>query len=83
MNDNISIQDRTKKFGIRIIKASQWLIEQGGVSKILASQILRSGTSVGANAHEAKSKQFTIHNSEFTVHNWLWLVSCELWIEKG
>ena len=57
MNSNISIQERTKNFGIRIIKASQWLIEQGGVCKILANQILRSGTSVGANAHEAKSAQ--------------------------
>lgn len=41
MNNNISIQDRTKLFGIRIIKASQWLIEQGGASKILANQIIR------------------------------------------
>ena len=57
MNDNITIQERTKKFGIRIIKACQYLIDCGGVSKILANQILRCGTSIGANSHEARSAQ--------------------------
>ena len=59
MNNNTSIQDRTKLFGIRIIKASQYLIQQGGVAKILANQILRCGTSIGANSHEAVSAQST------------------------
>lgn len=59
MNNNTSIQDRTKLFGIRIIKASQYLIEQKGVARILANQLLRSGTSIGANSHEAVSAQST------------------------
>jgi four helix bundle protein len=59
MNNSTSIQDRTKLFGIRIIKASQYLIEQGGAAKILANQLLRSGTSIGANSHEAQSAQST------------------------
>lgn len=57
MNSNISIQDRTKKFAIRIVKACSFLDEKPGVLRTLGNQLLRSGTSVGANCREAKSAQ--------------------------
>ncbi|MEA5574740.1 four helix bundle protein [Calothrix sp. UHCC 0171] len=55
--NNISITDRTKNFAIRIIKACIFLDEQPGVLRTLSKQLLRSGTSVGANVREAQSAQ--------------------------
>jgi four helix bundle protein len=57
MMDNISIADRTKNFAIRIVKACCFLDEKPGVYRILSKQLLRSGTSVGANVREAQSAQ--------------------------
>lgn len=57
MNSNISIQNRTKKFAIRIIKACIFLDEKPGVLRTLSKQLLRSGTSIGANCREAQSAQ--------------------------
>ena len=57
INTNTSIQERTKKFAIRIIKACVWLNEQHGVCQTLSNQLLRSGTSIGANCREAQSAQ--------------------------
>jgi len=54
---NISIADRTKTFAIRIIKACCFLDETVGVLRTLSKQLLRSGTSVGANVREAQSAQ--------------------------
>ena len=54
-NNQISIADRTKKFAIRIIKACSFLNENPGISRTLSKQLLRSGTSVGANVREAQS----------------------------
>jgi len=53
----VSIQERTKKFAVRIVKACTWLENQSNVSRTLANQLLRSGTSIGANCSEAKSAQ--------------------------
>ncbi|MEO1210054.1 MAG: four helix bundle protein [Cyanobacteria bacterium J06638_20] len=53
----LSIADRTFNFAIRIIRLCKYLNEQSGVPKILANQLLRSGTSIGANTAEAKSGQ--------------------------
>ena len=51
----ISIQQRTEDFAIRVIKAYSELnkrhFDDGG--KILSKQFLRSGTSIGANCAEA------------------------------
>ena len=55
------LRNRTKRFALRIIKLYESL-PQSGSAKILAHQLLRSGTSVGANfreAHRARS------NAEF------------------
>lgn len=45
--------ERTKKFAIRIIKLVQHLPEKEKVSEVLGKQVLRSGTSVGANYRSA------------------------------
>ncbi|ELS01206.1 TIGR02436 family protein [Xenococcus sp. PCC 7305] len=60
MNDNISIQERTEKFAIRVVKAYSEIQKQNNFNDavvILAKQFLRSGTSVGANCAEAKYAQ--------------------------
>ncbi len=53
----IPIADRTFNFAIRIVKLCTHLDEQPGVSRTLANQLLRSGTSIGANTVEARSGQ--------------------------
>ena len=59
-NSSISIQDRTKKFAVRVVKAYTQLNKNKhftDASVVLSKQFLRSGTSVGANCAEAKSAQ--------------------------
>jgi len=43
------LPDRTFEFAKRIVKLCQLLEEQRGVSQTLGRQLIRSGTSVGAN----------------------------------
>ena len=63
MNDKESkpkerdIQERAFSFACRIIKLYQFLAEQGSVGGILGEQLLRSGTSIGANLEEANAGQ--------------------------
>jgi four helix bundle protein len=57
MNNSISIKDRTKQFAIRIIKTCSFLDDKAGVGRTLSKQLLRSGTSIGANVREAQSAQ--------------------------
>ena len=57
MNKNINIADRTKALAIRIVKACSFLDEKPGVRRTLSNQLLRSGTSIGANVREAQSAQ--------------------------
>ena len=54
-NINISIQERTEDFAIRIIKAYSELNKRNfdDAAKLLSKQFLRSGTSIGANCSEA------------------------------
>ena len=54
-NTNITIQERTENFAIRIIKAYSELNKRhfDDAGKILSKQFLRSGTSIGANFSEA------------------------------
>lgn len=55
--DNI-IAEKTKKFAIRIIRLYQHLQKNNkGAIDVLFRQLLRSGTSVGANVHEAVRAQ--------------------------
>jgi len=57
-NFNLEYRERTKKFALRIIKLFQCL-PKNDAAKIMGKQLLRSGTSVGANfraACRARSK---------------------------
>jgi four helix bundle protein len=53
MNEkDIKILDRTYQFALRIVKMGQQLPESNG-ARIIGNQLLRAGTSVGANVEEA------------------------------
>ncbi|MFB2817394.1 four helix bundle protein [Umezakia ovalisporum] len=58
---NVSIQERTENFAIRVVKAYSELNKKhfDDAVKILSKQFLRSGTSIGANCSEAKYAQST------------------------
>jgi four helix bundle protein len=51
------IRERTFDFALRIIKLCQQLEQEGGVGRTLGWQLLRSGTSIGANVEEAQAGQ--------------------------
>ena len=55
------IQEKSYSFALRIVKMYQYLVKTKR-EKILANQVLRSGTSIGANVEEAigaySSKEF-------------------------
>ena len=51
------IGERAFAFAVRIVKLCQVLDEKPGVSRTLANQLLRSGTSIGANLAESKGGQ--------------------------
>jgi four helix bundle protein len=51
MSDN-NIADKTKKFAVRIVKLYQYLCGEKN-EYVLSKQVLRSGTSIGANVHES------------------------------
>ncbi|MBT8043694.1 MAG: four helix bundle protein [Verrucomicrobiae bacterium] len=57
MNDQINIVDRAFNFAVRITKLSQALDQSAGTNRTLANQLLRSGTSIGANVEEAQAAQ--------------------------
>ena len=51
------ICDRTFRFAARIVRLCQTLDETRGVNRLMANQLLRSGTSIGANVEEAQAGQ--------------------------
>ena len=51
------ISQRTFQFALRIVRLCQVLNEKPGVTRTLGRQILRSGTSIGANVREAQAGQ--------------------------
>ncbi len=54
---NQDITERTFDFAVRIVRLCQSLEEKPGVPRTLAKQLLRSGTSIGANVEEARAGQ--------------------------
>ena len=50
------LDNKTKLFSLRVIKLSRYLMEEKK-EYILSKQILRSGTSIGANVRERKNAQ--------------------------
>ena len=51
------IEERTFKFGVRIIKLCQFLEGKSWVKSTLGRQILRCGTSIGSNVEEAQAAE--------------------------
>ena len=51
------ISERAFEFAVRVVRLCQVLDEKPGVSRTLANQLLRSGTSLGANLAESKGGQ--------------------------
>jgi four helix bundle protein len=51
------ITERTFEFSVRVVKLWQVLDEKPGVSRTLSRQLLRSGTSIGANVEEGRAGQ--------------------------
>ncbi len=51
------MQESAFCFACRIVKFYQYLAKQKGTAEVLARQILRSGTSIGANPEEATAGQ--------------------------
>ncbi len=49
--------ERTFQFAVRIVKLCQQLDRKPGAGRIIAGQLLRSGTSIGANVEEAQAGQ--------------------------
>ena len=56
MNSTNIIAEKTKKFAIRIIKFAKFLRHES-VDVIIVRQLLKSGTSIGANTRESSSAQ--------------------------
>ena len=52
-----SIVDQSFSFTVRVVKLCRFLESQDRVSKTLANQLLRTGTSIGANVEEAQVGQ--------------------------
>lgn len=55
MKDNI-ILDKTMNFAVRIVNLYKFMVN-GKCEYTLSKQLLRSGTSIGANVHEAHNAQ--------------------------
>ena len=51
------IQERTLSFSIRIVKLCKFLREKDGIGYELSKQLIRSGTSIGANVEEAQNAE--------------------------
>lgn len=51
------IEGRTYAFALQVVRACYGLEARGGVTRTLGWQLLRSGTSVGANVEEAQAAQ--------------------------
>ena len=64
-NENISIQERTENFAIRVVKAYSELNKRhfDDAGKILSKQFLRSGTSIGQILQRAN-----LHSQELTLY---------------
>ena len=81
MKDNV-IQKKSYAFALRIVKLYRWLCEEKK-EFVLTKQILRSGTSIGANVEEAiggqskkdfHSKMTIAYKESRETHYWLRLL---------
>ena len=53
----MNIQERSFEFACRIVRLTEHLARRSFVARTLARQLLKSGTSVGANLEEANAAQ--------------------------
>ncbi|MBG1262852.1 four helix bundle protein [Nostoc sp. BAE] len=70
INNHKQITDRTFEFSVRIINLCKVLNESSGVGRTLSQQLLKSGTSIGANVEESQSAQSTadfVHKLEIAL----------------
>lgn len=51
------IQERTFALAVRVVRLYQYLDRKPGAGRILGQQVLRAGTSIGANMEEAQAGQ--------------------------
>lgn len=51
------IRERTFDFACRIVALHQYVVKQGGTARTVGGQVLRAGTSIGANLEEADAGQ--------------------------
>ena len=51
------IQESTLNFSIRIVNLCKFLRENGGTGSDLSQQLIRSGTSIGANVEAAQNAE--------------------------
>lgn len=57
LNNVRDIRERTFEFAVRIIKLCNELNKKPGVCRDISRQLLKAGTSVGANTEEAQAAQ--------------------------
>lgn len=51
------LPERTFQFAVKIVNLCRLLDEKPGVSRTIVNQLIRSGTSIGANVEEGQSSQ--------------------------
>ncbi len=59
MSTPTPISERSFTFATRIINLCKVLDESPGVGRMLSKQLIRSGTSIGANVEESQAAQST------------------------
>ncbi len=52
------LQEKSKRFAVRIVNMYQYLVDEKK-EFVMSKQVLRSGTSIGANIHESKNAEST------------------------
>jgi four helix bundle protein len=57
MSAELHIVERSFAFAVRVVRLCRFLEAQDRVSRTLANQLLRAGTSIGANIEEAQAGQ--------------------------
>ena len=57
LRNSLDIVDRTFAFALLIVKCCQRMEDKPGIGRSLALQLLRAGTSIGANVEEAQAGQ--------------------------
>jgi four helix bundle protein len=55
MSAELDIVERSFEFAVRVVRLCRFLESQDRVSRTLANQLLRAGTSIGANIEEAQA----------------------------